>query len=164
MLKCKPNINLAEGLALDLDDAKKLVARYRFSEVFGLKPNPSVDIQLIRSLLVSCIALAVDFTTLITLKEVFGLYYLAAVAVGALAGLATNYYLSITWVFSHRKLRSMTFEFAIFAAINFAGLMFNLAIIYYLVETHQLDYRWAKVVATIVVFFWNFIARKKILF
>ncbi len=133
-------------------------------ESFELSPSRKTSIQLIRSLIVSIVALVVDFGGLIFLKEVFNINYLVAATISFLAGVTVNYILSVKWVFADRKLSSRKAEFIIFVGICTIGLGLNLAIIAGMVQIGHLDYRVAKAVSTVVVFFWNFIARKKILY
>jgi putative flippase GtrA len=121
-------------------------------------------VQLTRSLIVSAIALVVDFSALIILKQEFGINYLLAAAISFSLGVLVNYSLSVKWVFAYRQLSSKTHEFIIFVVITALGLLFNLLIIAGMVELLKADYRVGKLVSTVVVFFWNFLARKKILY
>jgi putative flippase GtrA len=127
-------------------------------------PSNDISVQVVRSLVVSVVALIADFGLLIIFKEVFGIHYLLAAALSFGIGVVVNYILSVRWVFAHRKLANRHAEFIIFLIICTAGLGLNLVIIAGLVQVFAVDYRIAKIVSTIVVFFWNFIARKKILY
>lgn len=120
--------------------------------------------QLIRSLIVSVVALFFDFGLLIVFKQVFGINYLVAATMSFLVGVVVNYALSVLWVFANHKLSSRHAEMFLFLLINIIGLGLNLAIIAILVERFSVDYRIGKVVSTVVVFFWNFIIRKKLLY
>ena len=133
-------------------------------EALSLEPSRKLSIQFVRSIVVSTIALAFDFGLLIVLIQVFDLYYLLAAALSYSVGVVVNYELSVRWVFADHKLASKKAEFTIFATVNTIGLGLNLAIIAGLVELFSTDYRWAKVVSTVAVFFWNFILGKKILY
>lgn len=133
-------------------------------ESLTLTRSRKTSVQLIRSLVVSVIALVVDFGGLIIFKEIFGINYLVAATLSFLLGVTVNYFLSVWWVFADRKLASKKMEFTIFVIICAIGLGLNLMIISGMVELMHIDYRIAKIVSTIVVFFWNFIARKKILY
>jgi putative flippase GtrA len=133
-------------------------------DAWGLEPSHSASVQLVRSLVVSVIALIADFGSLIILKEFFGVHYLLAAALSFSLGVVVNYGLSVRFVFARRKLASKHAEFVIFVIICAVGLGLNLAIIGGLVQLVYLDYRIAKVISTAVVFFWNFVARKKILY
>ncbi|NTW61170.1 GtrA family protein [Candidatus Saccharibacteria bacterium] len=105
-----------------------------------------------------------DFCTLVLFKEVFRVHYLIAAVLGFSLGMVVNYALSSVWVFSYKKLENRSKEFLVFIIISIIGLALNLVIISSMVQLLQVDYRLAKAVATIVVFFWNFIVRKKILY
>ncbi len=146
------------------DDNPILAIKDLIIECCRLKPSHNTLVQLIRSLVVSVIALVVDFGLLLIFKEVFGIHYLVAAALSFSCGVIVNYYLSIWWVFADRKLSSARKEFIIFVVITTLGLAFNLAIIAGMVNIGKVDYRVGKAVSTVIVFFWNFIARKKILY
>ncbi|MDB5167025.1 MAG: hypothetical protein JWN26_170 [Candidatus Saccharibacteria bacterium] len=135
-----------------------------FLESIQLKPTKNVTVQVIRSLVVSVIAFIFDFGSLIIFKEFFGINYLLAATLSFGLGVVVNYTLSVLWVFADRKLASRRAEFIIFLIICAIGLGLNLVIIAGMVQFLSVDYRIAKIVATVVVFFWNFIARKKILY
>jgi putative flippase GtrA len=132
-------------------------------ECCELKPSRKSSVQLVRSLAVSVIALIVDFSTLVFLKEAGNMHYLLAAALGFSLGVVVNYILSVKWVFANRKFASKHAEFTIFVVICAIGLALNLLIIWGLVQL-TLDYRVAKAISTVIVFFWNFVARKKILY
>lgn len=129
-----------------------------------LSPSHDTSVQFIRSLVVSVIALCFDFGSLVILKEKFGVQYLLAAAIGFCIGVVVNYVLSVVWVFANRKFTNKHAEFTIFFVICAVGLALNLGIIAALVQIMRMDYRLAKAIATVVVFFWNFVARKKVLY
>ncbi|HVS78664.1 MAG TPA: GtrA family protein [Candidatus Saccharimonadales bacterium] len=135
-----------------------------FSEVLERDPSYKYHIQLIRSLIVSVIAVIVNFGGSYVLKDKLGLYYLLSAALSFFMGVLVNYYLSVKWVFATRKLNSKHIEFVVFVIITGVGLALNLAIIAAIVEATSLGYWAGLVVATVVVFFWNFLMRKKILY
>ena len=129
-----------------------------------LQPTNSRKIELVRSLIVSGVSFVGDAFILIFAKEILGIHYLVAAALGFLCGVVINYVLSVTWVFTTRKLASKHIEFTVFVVICTVGLGLNLLVIAALVERFLLDYRLAKVVATVLIFFWNFFMRKKLLY
>lgn len=134
------------------------------AEVLNLQPSHSAHIQLLRSLVVSAIALIVDFGSLVFMAQEMGIHYLVAATIAFGFGVTVNYILSVKWVFASRKLASRHHEFTIFVIITAIGLGLNLLIIAGMVELLKADYRVGKVVSTIIVFFWNFLVRKKLLF
>lgn len=120
--------------------------------------------QLVRYGVVAAVALAVDFGSLVALTEGAGLHYLVAAALGFLAGLVTNYLLSVHWVFGRRRLVDRRAEFAVFAGVGVAGLVWNVALIAGFTELAGLHYAASKAVATVLVFAWNFGVRRWLLF
>jgi putative flippase GtrA len=121
-------------------------------------------IQLIRYGFVGGGAYAVDFGALYLLTDHLHLHYLLSAAIGFLLGLITNYALSVAWVFHTRSVGDRRKEFLIFAVIGAVGLGFNELFIWFFTETAGLHYLVSKLISTVAVFFWNFYARKKILF
>src|SRR5438034_289917 len=75
--------------------------------------------------LVSVVALAVDYGFLVLLTELGHVHYLVSAAVGFCGGLIVNYALSVSFVFSQRRLTDRRLEFLGFLAIGLAGLMLN---------------------------------------
>ena len=121
-------------------------------------------VQLIRYGLVSVAALAVDFGGMVLLVELLSVHYLAAATLSFTAGLIVNYTLSRLWVFSESRYNSKTSEFVAFSLIGIAGLLINNGIIWVSVEHIGMHYAISKMIATGVVFFWNFGLRKIIVF
>ena len=124
----------------------------------------NVWIQLSRYFFVGGTAFVVDFGLLHALTEYAGLHYTLSATVAFLAGLTVNYLISVHWVFSQRRLRSRTAEFLVFGIIGVVGLALNVLIIWTLTEFAGFHYLASKIVATAIVFAWNFTARKYILF
>lgn len=122
------------------------------------------SIQLFRSLLVAFAAFGVDITVVIVLTEYISIWYLISTAIGFTVGLAVNYYLSVAWAFSKRRMSSSAYEFLIFALIGVTGLLILETIIWFVTEKLAIFYLASKIIATIIVFFWNFLLRKFILF
>lgn len=146
----------------NIDKLKKLAKL--FIKSLGLVPSTNLSVQLIRSLIVSIVAFVFDFGLLLVMKEALSMNYLIAATISYCVGLIVNYVLSVMWVFPDHKISRRHVEFSFFAIISLVGLAINGGIIAGLVQGANLDYRIAKLVATIVVFFWNFIVRKKILY
>lgn len=120
--------------------------------------------QLLRYLLASIIASAVDLLSLYTLTEVCGVYYLTSASVAFLFGLITSYFINVSWVFDKRKFRNKWFEFVLFSAIGIVGLGLNELFIWFFTEHMHFYYLFSKVISMGFVFVWNFCARKNTLF
>jgi putative flippase GtrA len=79
-------------------------------------------------------------------------------------GLATNYALSITWVFNQRSVSSRYMEFVIFAWTGIVGLGLNELFMWTFTDIGNQHYTVSKILSTSLVFCWNFLSRKYILF
>ncbi len=115
-------------------------------------------VQLIRYGLVGVVAACVDTGTLLVLANVLGVDYLIAGTVGFILGTIVNYAISVTWVF--QRTSQPYVEMALFALIGAAGLVVNDLTLWAGQTWFDLDLLWAKVLAIIVGFLWNFILRK----
>ncbi len=118
----------------------------------------------VRYVAAGTLALAFDFGLYSGLIRLAGVDYLVAAPFGFALGLAIVYVLSIRWVFRHRRMSNAHAEFALFALIGLAGMGLNQAVLWVGVEKLALSYELAKVVSAGVVFGFNFVARKLLLF
>lgn len=124
----------------------------------------SLHTQFLRYFMVGGVAFTADFAALFVLTEFGCLHYLASATIAFLVGVAVNYGLSIAWVFDQRTIGNRVHEFTIFALIGVAGLLFNLALMWFFTEVLRLYYLESKVVAAGMIFLFNFGARKILLF
>jgi len=93
------------------------------------------------------------------------MHYLLAACFGFVAGLVFNFLLSRALVFRAETARvGRLLEFAGYALIGLVGLGLTEALLYFFTEIVQFHYMISKVVASAVVLFWNFFARKVILY
>lgn len=120
--------------------------------------------QICRYAVVGGIAFIIDWTVLFVLTEFFQWHYLASAALSFVLGVVVNYTLSLKWVFDVRTFTKRSIEFAVFAVIGVLGLGLNELFIGLFTEVFAIYYMISKLLATALVFFWNFYARKVILF
>lgn len=112
---------------------------------------------------VSIGALIVDYGSLIVISSI-GINYIFAATIAFILGTLVNYMLSHDRVFHQPVIKNKALNFTSFAAIGGIGLAFNNAIIWFFVSRIALALVLAKSIAVIVVFFWNFIARRELLY
>lgn len=124
----------------------------------------SILTQAGRYVVVGGIATLADMGILYLFTSLIGVPYLLSALVGFTAGLIISYSLSIKWVFESRSLSNKTAEFTIFTIIGVTGVGLTEIIMYSCVEFLGLNYMVAKIVAVVVVFAWNFGARRALLF
>lgn len=127
-------------------------------------PTSNSFVQLFRYLFVASAAFSVDFGGLVALTELVGLHYLIAATISFCSGVAVNFYISTRWIFRNPKLSKRHHEFAATLLIGAIGLGLNNFILWTLTSLAGLFYIFSKLIATCLVFFWNFFARKKLLY
>lgn len=134
-----------------------------FVKLFLAKTNNSY-IQFLRSIFVGAIATLADIGLLYILTDFAHTHYLVSTGIAFILGTVVNYVLSIFWVFKEKKLKSKTAEFVVFAVIGAVGLLLNELFMWLFTDVAGLYYLLSKVIATIIVFLFNFLIRKKFLF
>ena len=136
----------------------------QFLHTVFVAPTNNWMLQLFRYGFVGGVAFAVDYGTLFGLTHYAGVPYLWSAAIAFILGLVTNYLISISWVFQHSGKMRVWQEFVCFAIIGVIGLGLNELIMYVGTDMMHLHYMISKLISTAIVFFWNFFARKFILF
>ena len=124
----------------------------------------ALAVQLLKYGVVGGVSFIVDYGSLWLLTEVAGLHHLVSAAIAFILGLTCNYLISTAWVFGESRLRSTAAEFSAFALIGVVGLGLNELIMWLCVDEGGQHYMIAKLVSTAIVFFWNFFARRFLLF
>jgi putative flippase GtrA len=112
----------------------------------------------------SALALGIDFGVYAGLIRLADVSYLIAAPIGFALGLATIYTLSVRWVFAHRRFADGRLEFTLFALIGIAGMALNQLVLYAAVEWLSISYELARLVSAGIVFCFNFVSRKLLLF
>jgi len=123
-----------------------------------------VTVTLIKSMFTSSIAFVLDFALLALLVEVADIFYLLSNTVSFLAGSSLSYLLSVAWVFHTRRMKRKSMEYAAFIFIGVIGMGLNSLFLWLLTSGFGIYYLLSKVIAGSTVFFWNFFARKLMLF
>ena len=129
-----------------------------------VKLTNNIYIQAFRYILSGIVAFSVDFVTLFSLTEFLGVYYMVSAAIAFLLGLFTSYILNIKWVFVNRKFNNKLIEISLFFFIGIIGEFLNLASIWIFTEYFGLFYLISKIITTLIIFIWNFLAKKILLF
>jgi putative flippase GtrA len=106
----------------------------------------------------------VDTCSLWLLTDFFGLQYLVSGAIAFILGLSIVYSFSIMWVFERRNFTNTKAEYALFAGIGIMGLVLNEVSLWFLTSVIGFHYLISKIASVVLVFAWNFGARKLCLF
>jgi putative flippase GtrA len=140
--------------------------------------NDSSFVQFLRYALVGGAAAFVDISVYTMLSSPFHINPILSNTVSFTFGLFVNYFMSRNWVFQKQS-HNLAKDFLLFAVIGIMGLFLSNFILYILINRNILSLilraifmsgsddfiRFtAKLIAVFIVLFWNFIARKKIVF
>lgn len=129
-----------------------------------LAPTQHTAVQFFRYLFVGGLAFCADAGSLF-LMERAGLHYLLAAAVAFLIGLTVNFLLSKRFIFTEDSKRvGRTGEFVAYGLIGLAGLGITELIMYLFTSVFGVYFMLSKIISTIIVFLWNFGARKLFLY
>lgn len=115
-------------------------------------------VQFVRYGLVGLVAAAFDTGTLLFLANVLGVNYVVAGTAGFVLGTVVNYAISVNWVFE--RTNQPYIEMSLFALIGAAGLVVNDLTLWAGQAWFGMELIWAKIIAIVVGFLWNFILRK----
>jgi putative flippase GtrA len=140
--------------------------------LFSANTNPFV--QFFRYLIVGGAASVVDIGVFYFCASFLGINHLVANTLSFTLGLLINYFLSRQWVFNNKNHHLMK-DFSLFALIGAFGLLLSELILFILIDLKVLQHFFstmdthllklvAKVCAVFIVLFWNYIARKKMVF
>jgi len=136
---------------------KKLIQK-----LFVEKTN-FVFIQFFRYTFAGGIAFLVDFGLLFFLTDICGMYYLVSATISLITGFIINYLVCILWIFPNSRFNRKQ-ELLFFCLIGLTGLALNDLFMYMFTDKIRFHYLVSKIVAAILVYFWNFFARKYLLF
>lgn len=119
--------------------------------------------QILRFGVVGGLAFGVDFGLLVLLTEVIGWNYLISATCSFLVSCLFNYILSVVWVFdsvSQVHGWKRVWQICIFVGLSSIGLGLNNIIMWLTVEVFMESYILGKLIATVIVMFFNFVTRK----
>ena len=140
-----------------------LLKHFRLRELF-IEPTQDGGVQFFRSIFVGGTAFLTDTAILMLLKSL-GVHYLIAAAAGFIIGTALNYYLTGHFVFSALEPRmSRPFEMTVFLAISLVGLGLTELLVWFFAGRLGLIVLLSKTLAAMIVYIWNFFARRYILY
>ena len=167
-------------MVLYLNNEKDRIMKLK--EIF-IEGTNNTAIQFFRSLFVGGIATAADMAVLIAVRELFKLPEDICAVIGFVFGLTVNYIVSNLWVFSKAKVKNRALDFIAFAVIGIIGLGLTQLIIApfsmegifgegilvknklfgSLIPTDKY-YIIGKLISVVLVYMWNFFARKFFLY
>jgi putative flippase GtrA len=120
--------------------------------------------RLIQYFFVGGAAALVDFVLFATLVKLFSIPWFYAGIVSFTFATFINYLLSVRFVFESGGRFARQHEIALVYLVSALGLGANQMALYVLIELAGLDVLLSKLVATGLVFFWNFGTRERLIF
>ncbi len=143
----------------EFKEIMSLLLHFKFKELF-FDATTSGLLQFFRYAFVGAIASVADWATLFILTEL-GVYYILSSVLAFVVGLVINFALSKAFVFNSMTARTNVWsEFLGYAAIGGIGLGMTVLLMYVLTEKVQLYYMVSKIISTVIVLIWNYLARK----
>lgn len=131
----------------------------------GLKdPLMNPYLQLFRYFFVGGTAALTDWFFYWFFVSWFGLHYILAALISFTIATYVNYWLSVRWVFIPGIRFGRAVEISLVFLISAGGLVINQISLILLIEVLSVHFMAAKIIATGVVFFWNFFLRKHYVF
>ena len=109
---------------------------------------------------VGLLSLVVEYSVLIALVELAGVWYLAATTVAYATSVAFNYALSTKYVFQHREGMGRGGEFTVYMGLAAIALGLNDLLMYIGVDVLGIQYLVAKLIVTFMVTWYNFFSRR----
>lgn len=114
-------------------------------------------------LIVGGIATIVEWIIFYILNSLFYLHYIPSTIIAYIISTFSNWAAGRLLVFKRSEKGFVAEIFSIYAA-SIIGLLLNLAIMWVIIDFVNANSMIAKIVATILVFLWNYIVRKTIIY
>ena len=94
---------------------------------------------------------------------VYDLWYLHANVIGIIASITTNFILNKTWTFNDGdfRIKKTISQYGKFAMFSSLGALVQLGVVYFLVDSNDISYPFALILAVITAAFGNFVLNKK---
>lgn len=124
------------------------------------KRTDNIYLQFFRYIFVGGTAFVVDFFFLWFFSDVCGIYYLISAVLSFIISVLVNYIMSTKWVFNQDNIDNKVLEFNLFILISTIDLGFTEVLLYLFTDVFGIYYLISKIIAAIIVLFWNFIARR----
>lgn len=147
-----------------MKDFFELLKKFDLKGIF-VDPTTNGFLQFFRYVFVGGIATVADWSVLAFATEILSVHHLISAIISFVVGLLVNFALSKLLVFKANEAKTnATMEFVGYAVIGVIGLGLTELILFLLTDKAGLHYMLSKVVATMVVLVWNYLARKKVLY
>jgi len=127
-----------------------------FSEIFSKETLK----HMIKFAIVGSIGAVINLSILYCLTELFNFYYIFSEIVAFTVAVTNNYILNKLWTFKRKLEEEFILKYFEYVFINLISLALNLCLLFTLVESFEVWYLYAEVVATGGGFLINFCGNK----
>ena len=117
--------------------------------------------EIVRFAIVGGASFLVDYALLYLCTEKLGFYYLHSAAIAFTVLVIVNYWLCVIFVFTGARKQTGR-KAALFFGSSIVGLGINQVCMRLFVESFGLHYMLAKIGATLIVMFWNYVMKRKV--
>jgi putative flippase GtrA len=118
-----------------------------------------------RAQITALLATAVDYSSLIALVELAGMYYVHAVAIAAAAGALTNFFSNRLWAFAHDHHGHLGAEALRYGAVSLGSLGWNVFAVFLFTDGLGIRYFISKIITAVLVgVLWNYPLHKHFVF
>lgn len=155
----KKNSKSSNLLKDNIDEFFKYAFKFDINKLFREATDNTI-IQFFRYLFVGGIAAVVNIGMLYVFTDIIHINYIISNILSFTLGLFTNYILSKKFVFQGETSISKTKEFIIYAIIGVLGLGIDTFLVWLFTDVFKVYYMISKLISTLIVFVWNFGARK----
>jgi len=128
-----------------------------------IEPTTNVVLQAFRALFVGVIAFIAD-AGLLWLISLSGIHYLICAVFGFIVGVTVNFILSVKFIFRNKARVGKMGEITVYVLVGAVGLGMTAGLMWLFTEYAGLFYMVSKIIATFIVFIWNFVSRKVFLY
>lgn len=130
-----------------MEKIKTLLKSDRFAEIF-------------RFGIAGGLGFIVDYGILFTFTEFLKINYLISSGISFTVSVIVNYIICIIWVFKDAK-KNDSKTVILFIGSSLIGLLINQFLMWFLVEKLSIYYMFSKIISTIIVMIWNYLAKRK---
>lgn len=127
--------------------------------ILFLEKTTNIVVQFFRYLFVGVFIIIMNIGLLLIMTDLFRINYIISSVLGFLFGLLLNYLFNKAFAFREKNTKK---EFMIYAIIGITGLVIDTSIMLICTSLLKIYYLLSKIISTLVIFIWIFIARKMI--
>lgn len=139
-----------------------LIIHFRFKVLF-VESTTNNYVQMFRFAILSSLATVVDWLVLVILTAL-GFYYLLSNAISFTCGIITSFFMSRKKVFNANNSNASLSEFIVYVLISIVGMGIFLFSVFVLTEKIGINHFISRIIATPLVFAWNYLSRKYFLY